>query len=860
MSNLKRAFLTGGLDRGSPPAEEVVIRESEGIRSPYGLVILIAMCVFLGEASVRIVLSLMPELSSATVETLFDATLLILILSPALYILVFRPFARNIDDLKHSEQAIHEANNELEKRVKKRTGELHGLVHQLNEQVKQKNCLFSVAHLALEHRNSPEKIFQGTIDLVPPALPYPEITCARISLKDCEYKTENFKETRWKKTTNILAKGECIGSLDIFYLEKPPEIDEETLMKEGRDLIHTIALALGRTVERVQAEEKLKQEVRLNTALSELYEPLISPSTSIQDIADTVLEKAKSLTESEHGYVSSIDPASGAMDVHTHTAMLKNQCRVTGENRKLIFYQQKDGRYPSLWGHSLNTREAFYTNSPPTHETSKGVPKGHIPIDRFLSTPVMLGKELVGQISLANKARDYSEKDLEAISRVAWVYALSIQRSRAKEELQKAHDELEQRVEARTAEIKEANEKLTTEIEQRARFQEQLEHSKSMLQAVVDSISDPLVLIGHDMKIKMLNSAAAAYYGVSGYKEIIGKSCHKALREKPAPCEGCEILAAMLEDKRLVFERKGFMEPEKLERVFVYPVQGNYVRDGDVLVRISDITEQRMFEKQLMHSEKMASLGVMVSSFAHEINNPINFISFNIPILRDYVTELLPISDAYAGEHPELEIGYLRYSDFREDIFKLLDNIEHGSGRITSFISNLKDFSQVKEKINEDWVDLNSVIAKTLSICRVQLKKSVKSFIAKIPDNPPRIWTDPSALEQILLNLLVNAAQATEKEDSRVELSVEIRDSWLDHTIFKVSDNGSGMDEKTLQKIFDPFFTTKSGAGGTGLGLYVAHNLVQSLRGRIEVESEVGKGSILRVILPGRERRSRIRA
>jgi signal transduction histidine kinase len=132
-------------------------------------------------------------------------------------------------------------------------------------------------------------------------------------------------------------------------------------------------------------------------------------------------------------------------------------------------------------------------------------------------------------------------------------------------------------------------------------------------------------------------------------------------------------------------------------------------------------------------------------------------------------------------------------------------------------------------------------------------------LITNLPENLPPVWTDPNALEQILLNLLINAAQATEKEDARVELSVEIRDSWLDHSLFEVRDNGSGMDEKDLQKIYDPFFTTKSGSGGTGLGLYVCHSLVESLRGRIEVESEPEKGSTFRVILPDKERRSKKR-
>ena len=103
------------------------------------------------------------------------------------------------------------------------------------------------------------------------------------------------------------------------------------------------------------------------------------------------------------------------------------------------------------------------------------------------------------------------------------------------------------------------------------------------------------------------------------------------------------------------------------------------------------------------------------------------------------------------------------------------------------------------------------------------------------------------------------AAQAIDKNDSRIDLNVEIRPSWLDHTILEVKDNGAGMDENTMQEIFDPFFTTKSSEGGTGLGLYVTHNLVQSLRGRIETESEPGKGSTFRVVLPDKERRSKER-
>jgi signal transduction histidine kinase len=201
----------------------------------------------------------------------------------------------------------------------------------------------------------------------------------------------------------------------------------------------------------------------------------------------------------------------------------------------------------------------------------------------------------------------------------------------------------------------------------------------------------------------------------------------------------------------------------------------------------------------------------------------------------------------------------MAYPEFRRDILKLLDNIEHGSGRINSFVSNLREYSQIKEHRPLYWIDLATIIEKVLAICRSKLDKSVKSFVKTIPEHPTKIYSNAHVLEQILINLLVNAARAADKKDSWIELSVKMNENWVDHTIIEVSDNGSGMDEETRRKIFDPFFTTMSTADGTGLGLYICHNLIRGLGGRIEVESTPGKGSTFRVILPDQDRRKKAR-
>jgi signal transduction histidine kinase len=423
------------------------------------------------------------------------------------------------------------------------------------------------------------------------------------------------------------------------------------------------------------------------------------------------------------------------------------------------------------------------------------------------------------------------------------------ERVKAETELKKAHQELEERVLRRTAELSLTNEKLTAEIAERNRVEEQLQLSKSMLQGVFDGIPDSLILIDRHMGLKMINKSAAAYYNVDKLQDVLGKRCYRVVGDS-AFCKGCRIPKAVTSGSKISFERKGFMNPERIEQVTLYPLEGNGDSSGDAIIRVIDITETRLFERQLIQSEKMASLGIMVASVAHEINNPNNFVSFNIPILKDYIEELVPIIDKFATDCPELEFCHMPYREFREDIFRLMDNIMNGAARITSFVANLREFSQSDADRLKKYVDLKSVVEKVIAICGKKLKRSIKSIEMNISRDLPQIYTAPHAMEQVLINLLMNAAQAADKEDSRVILNISIGNAPREHLIVEIIDNGCGIDEKSKDRLFDPFYTTRLPSGGTGLGLYVCHNLIKGLGGRIEVESEPGAGSKFTVILP----------
>jgi len=258
----------------------------------------------------------------------------------------------------------------------------------------------------------------------------------------------------------------------------------------------------------------------------------------------------------------------------------------------------------------------------------------------------------------------------------------------------------------------------------------------------------------------------------------------------------------------------------------------------------------KVMNKKAVQKEKLPPLDLLVSTIAHEIKNLNNCTTFNVPILREYLERLTPILDDYARNHQNLELFGMTYPEFRKDIFNLVNNLEIASSRINEIISDLMEFVKNGYKGALCWVDLNQVVEKGIAVCQSQISKRAKSFDVNISENLPQVYTNPKALEQILVNFLINAAQAADKENSLVKLSVKLgKGKWRDHLIIEVSDNGHGMDIATREKIFDPFFTTKAPGKGTGLGLFVTNSLVEALGACIEVKSGPGKGSAFRIIL-----------
>jgi C4-dicarboxylate-specific signal transduction histidine kinase len=190
------------------------------------------------------------------------------------------------------------------------------------------------------------------------------------------------------------------------------------------------------------------------------------------------------------------------------------------------------------------------------------------------------------------------------------------------------------------------------------------------------------------------------------------------------------------------------------------------------------------------------------------------------------------------------------YAEFRADVMKLLENIEHGSTRINATVAKLKEFSRKRDEKGARRILPAEVVERAVAICHTQIRKTVKTFDVQVQQDMPEMVSDPDAIEQTLINLLINAAQAADKPDSQIRLKAWREISGMEGLVLEVEDNGCGMDAKTASRIFDPFFTTKEEKLGTGLGLYISKNLLESAGGFITVESEIGRGTTFRVVIP----------
>lgn len=248
-------------------------------------------------------------------------------------------------------------------------------------------------------------------------------------------------------------------------------------------------------------------------------------------------------------------------------------------------------------------------------------------------------------------------------------------------------------------------------------------------------------------------------------------------------------------------------------------------------------------QKAMIQQDKLASMGKLVASVAHEINNPIVFIRSNIEVLQKYWEKFQTVLLEKTDKLHEIKIGHVSYKQVVKELPEILASMYRGTDRIKNIVSNLKSFSRRDpEEILKEEVSLENVINESLFLVHGQIKNKIK-VINNVKVKLPYISGNYQRLEQVFVNLFINAFEA-----NATQLTINSKKE-LNNIILEIHDNGSGIPKNKIEKVFDPFFTTK-GFNGTGLGLSISFSIIKEHEGTIEVSSKEEKGTIFTIKLP----------
>ena len=399
-----------------------------------------------------------------------------------------------------------------------------------------------------------------------------------------------------------------------------------------------------------------------------------------------------------------------------------------------------------------------------------------------------------------------------------------------------------------------------------------------LLEALMLTMPDHVYFKDKDSRIIRVNQALSGFFGLLDPKEAIGKTDFDFFTKDHASQARSDELRVMSTEQALTLEEKETWtdRPDTWVLTTKAPLRnaegqvvGTFGISRDITARRAVMSEMeaQIIElgllnhqlketyHQLLQSEKMASVGQLAAGVAHEINNPMGFINSNLHSLRREVLDLLELLEAYENAQslvPEDSPQKRRIAEVKQkididyltsDIVNLLNESDEGVRRVVNIVTNLKDYSRVDAK---DWhlTNLEEGVESTLSIAWniIKYKAEVRRNFAGVP----QVECIGSQINQVIMNLLVNAAQAIAEQGTiTITTGFNENDVWIE-----ISDTGSGIAHENLPRIFEPFFTTKPLGQGTGLGLSLSYKIVQAHNGSLTVESQLHKGTTFRITLP----------
>lgn len=399
-------------------------------------------------------------------------------------------------------------------------------------------------------------------------------------------------------------------------------------------------------------------------------------------------------------------------------------------------------------------------------------------------------------------------------------------------------------------ETRHINEKLAQEITIRRSVENQLKHTQNFLDSIIDSMPSALFALDHNGFIIQCNKQAADWLDTQP-EPLAGQRLSKLL-------PNVETLDEVLKDSHqhhsvLKIERVQLSLPSTIlfADITVYPLKDHNL--SGLVVRIDDIRQRQKMEEIIVQTEKMKSVGGLAAGMAHEINNPLGAILQGVQNIQRRISDENAINRTAADKHNvDLQDMY-HYLEERQ-VIQFINNIQDAGQRAASIVSNMLQFSRGSQQSLSE-ISVNDLINRTMNIAQSDLDLKKSELTVHCESNLPSIRCIPSEIEQVILNILQNAAHAlVEFDDSEHEHSPEINLKVYQEQfdiVIAIRDNGPGMSEETCRRIFEPFFTTKDIGSGTGLGLSVSYFIITAHhQGQLTVETQLGQGSEFFIRLP----------
>ena len=668
------------------------------------------------------------------------------------------------------------------------------LEYDLKERIKELECLYNISSQIESGKNLNQILENSTAYLVK-GFQYPEKACAAIIFEQNQYSTKPYPSEKIKTSlqADIEVNGMPRGHVKVGYLSKAEFLEEE------KKLIKEISRMISKAIEKHELQLELKKYVG--------------------NLKELVKAKTKELEKSKKRFEDLFENAPDGIVIS------KLNGDIIKANR--AFYRML--HYPEDGSVKLNfVKNKLYANISRIRPYifKKMKEKGHLEgMEMTLLDAKGSQCPVIGSFIFV---------DVDGRRCIEAVYKDIRLRKELEQKLIEQNENLEKIVQKRTADLENQKDLLVDKNEELLSLTEKLKESKNKLQTLFDAITDQVVMIDSDFNIKMANRKEGTDSG----------KCFAKIFNLDQPCQKCPGAMVFQQKKSITLEQKYGDDYYLLQ---AYPIFNEQAEVEGVLEFSRLITKQKNMEMQLMQTDKLASLGQLVSGVAHEINNPNTFIRGNVSIIQEAMKDILPILDKYYQDEKDLQIARLKYDVFKSNILILLEDMAQGTNRIKTIVDGLRKFAKRDDGVLIDDVDLNEIIQSCLRLVSNQIGRKAKVKL-DLDEHLPKIKGNSQRLEQVVVNILINASQAIEKKMGNILITTSCLERK--ENLLKITDDGKGIDEKTMKQIFDPFFTTKRHQGGTGLGLSIAYGIIKEHKGRIEVESKSGLGTIFSIYIP----------